>query len=121
MSTQHKLIIIGAGPAGLTAGIYASRANLRPLIIEGKNPGGQLMGTSFVENWPGERRILGPELMKKMRDHAAALGCTFFPEEITKVEFSSRPFKLWTTKGTELTAQAVIVATGAVSKRLGVP
>src|SRR5579872_1283437 len=121
MSTQHKLIIIGAGPAGLTAGIYASRANLNPLIIEGKNPGGQLMGTSFVENWPGERRILGPELMKKMRDHASALGCTFLAEEIVKVDFSSRSLTLWTSRGTELGAQAVIVATGAIPKRLRIP
>ena len=120
-NTVHKLIIIGSGPAGLTAAIYASRANLNPLLIEGKAPGGQLMGTSFVENWPGEEKILGPQLMMKMRDHAKLFGTIFVSEEVTKVDFSQQPFSLWTHRGTHFKAETVIVATGAVSKRLGIP
>ncbi len=120
-SAPHKLIIIGSGPAGLTAGIYASRANLNPIIIEGKSPGGQLMATSYVENWPGEKSILGPELMKKMRDHAQQFVCSFVPEEIVRVDFSKRPFTLWTHKNTEFKAESVIIATGAVPKKLNIP
>lgn len=123
MSTQttEKLIIIGSGPAGLTAGIYASRANLNPLIIEGKNPGGQLMGTSHVENWPGHKSILGPNLMMNIKDHAKHFGCRFMAHEIVKVDFSQRPFTLWTNRDKELKAHAVIIATGASPNRLHVP
>ena len=100
MADVRKLVILGSGPAGLTAGTYAARANLQPLIIEGKAPGGQLMGTSYVENWPGERSILGSALMQKMRDHAAHLGCEFLTGWVEKVDFSSRPFSLWKQKTT---------------------
>jgi thioredoxin reductase (NADPH) len=117
----EKLIIIGSGPAGLTAGIYAARANLNPLIIEGKNPGGQLIGTTAVENWPGERSIMGPVLMKKMREHAQAFGCRFLPPEITRVDFSQPPFTLWTNKQEKLQAHAVILANGATPKKLNCP
>lgn len=120
-ATIEKLIIIGSGPAGLTAGIYASRANLHPLIIEGKAPGGQLMGTSYVENWPGQKSILGPQLMMQMRDHAQHFGTRFLSEEITKVDFTQSPFTLWTTKNKELKAHCVIIATGAIPNRLNVP
>lgn len=118
---HHKLIIIGSGPAALTASIYAARGNLHPVIIEGKTPGGQLMGTSYVENWPGEEKILGPELMKNMRDHAQHFGTIFVPEEVVKVDFSRPPFTVWTNRNNELKADSIIIATGATAKRLGVP
>lgn len=121
MPKNYQLIIIGSGPAGLTAGIYAARAQLKPLIIEGNTPGGQLMGTTYVENWPGEKSILGPKLMLNMREHAKAMGCDFMAQEVVRVDFSRRPFTLWTKHGDELRAQSVIIATGAVPKRLGVP
>lgn len=117
----HKLIIIGSGPAGLTAGIYAARSDMGPLIIEGKIPGGQLMGTTMVENWPGEKSIMGPQLMQNMRSQAKELGCVFESGEIVQVDFSQRPFSLWTNKKKLLQAHAVIVATGAVHRRLGCP
>lgn len=117
----HKLIIIGSGPAGLTAAIYAARANLKPILIEGNTPGGQLMGTSYVENWPGEKKILGPELMIKMQEQAKQFGTNFISEVVTRVDFSQKPFTLWTNRNTELKAHAVIIATGAVPNRLGIP
>lgn len=117
----HKLIIIGSGPAGLTAGIYAARANLQPLIFEGKQPGGQLTSTSYVENWPGQKSILGTDLMMQMRDHAKHFGCTLVSQEIVKVDFSQRPFTLWTHKNKEFKAEALIIATGASPKKLGIP
>ena len=79
----RQVVIIGSGPAGLTAGIYAARANLSPLIIGGKNPGGQLMGTTDVENWPGEKSILGPKLMMDMKAHAQHFGCQFLDDAVT--------------------------------------
>jgi thioredoxin reductase (NADPH) len=115
------LIIIGSGPAGLTAAIYAARANLKPTIIEGYNPGGQLMSTSFVENWPGEQSILGPALMMKMRDHALHFGADIKTEAVQSVDFSQRPFIITTDLGNIFTAKAVIVATGATPKKLGCP
>lgn len=120
-TTKHSLIIIGSGPSGLTAGIYASRANLKPLIIEGKDPGGQLMGTTYVENWPSEKSILGPKLMMNMKDHAQHFGTEFLADNVTKVDFSKKPFTLWTEQGKELQADAVIIATGAVPNRLNCP
>lgn len=117
----HNVIIIGSGPAGLTAGIYASRANLKPLIIEGKNPGGQLMGTSHIENWPGNKSILGPTLMMNIKDHAKHFGSTFLMEEVVKVDLSQRPFTLWTHRNKELKAHSIIIATGAIPNRLNCP
>ncbi|RJO59240.1 thioredoxin-disulfide reductase [Candidatus Parcubacteria bacterium] len=114
----HKLIIIGSGPAGLAAAIYGARAELRPLVISGSVPGGQLTETSAVENFPGFISIQGPELMQKIREHAAAFGTKFIDAQATKVDFKTRPFKIWV--GEEaLEAQAVIVATGAKAKWLG--
>jgi thioredoxin reductase (NADPH) len=121
MNNHHKLIIIGSGPAGLTAAIYAARANLKPLMIQGKNPGGQLMNTSYVENWPGETSILGPQLMMKMQSHAAHFGTQALEETVASADFSKKPFALTTDRGTSLTADTVIIATGASSKRLGCP
>lgn len=118
---HHKLIIIGSGPSGLTAAIYAARANLKPLVIQGKNPGGQLMGTTGVENWPGNISIMGPQLMTNMQEHAAHFGTQFLEESIASVDFKKTPFELKTDKGTHLTADSVIIATGASPKRLGVP
>lgn len=116
----HKLIIIGSGPAGLTAAIYAARANLEPVIIDGDEPGGQLVKTSYVENWPGEKSILGPKLMMNMRDHAKHFGTQFVSGKVTKVDFSKKPFTI-TVNDKTLQAHAVIIATGATPKRLGVP
>lgn len=120
-STNHyKLIILGSGPAGLTAGIYSSRANLGPLIITGKNPGGQLMGTSNIENWPGHVSIPGPKLMLNMQEHAAHFGSIFLEETVTAADLQSTPFKLTTDRGTKLTCDALIITTGASPKKLGV-
>lgn len=115
----HELIIIGSGPAGLTAGIYAARANLNPLIVEGTAPGGQLMGTSIVENWPGISSILGPALMLQMRDHAKNAGVIFSEGQITTVDFSSRPFTLYTSNSATLHAKSIIIATGTIPNKLG--
>ncbi len=118
---KHSLIIIGSGPAGLTAAIYAARGNLKPIVIEGNVPGGQLMGTSYVENWPGEEKILGHELMANMKQHAQKFGTQFISETITRVDFSKKPFTLWTDRNNELHADAVIIATGAIHNKLKVP
>lgn len=120
-TTIANLVIIGSGPAGLTAGIYAARANLQPLIVEGKDAGGQLMGTTYVENWPGTKSILGPQLMIDMREHAKGLGCTIVPGWVTSVDFSKRPFVLNLPNDKQLHARCVIIATGATPKRLGCP
>lgn len=117
-SQHHKLVIIGSGPAGLTAGIYAARAKLQPLIIEGNKPGGQLMGTTFVENWPGEKSIFGPELMIKMQDHARHMGCIFLSEQVVQTDLSNRPFTIVTHRNKIITTDALIVASGAAPKRL---
>ena len=120
-SKIHKLVIIGSGPAGLTAGVYAARANLNPIIIDGDEPGGQLIKTSYVENWPGEKSILGPELMMNMRDHAKHFGTEFISGRVTSVDFSQKPFTVVVGEKTTLKSHAVIVATGATPKRLNVP
>ena len=123
--SHHHVIIIGSGPAGLTAAIYAARANLHPLVIEGEpssssdQPGGQLMLTTDVENFPGfPEGIMGPELMIKFRDQAMRFGAEFLTEKVTAVDFSERPFKL-SVRDRHFTADAVIVSTGAQSLMLG--
>ncbi len=122
---HSKVLIIGSGPAGLTAAIYVARANLQPLVIEGEpsstsdQPGGQLMLTTEVENFPGfPEGIMGPELMMRCRDQAIRFGTEFITEKVTKVDFSSRPFRAWV-RDTEYTADAIIVSTGAQSLMLG--
>lgn len=119
--TPRKVIIIGSGPAGLTAAVYAARANLYPLLIEGDHPGGQLVGTTAVENWPGEKSIMGPKLMANIKEHAKHFGTEFMSGLIEKVDFSSKPFKLWTNKKEELHAHCVIIATGAIPNKLNCP
>lgn len=116
----HKLIIIGSGPAGLAAAIYGARAELQPVVVEGSKPGGQLMDTTDVENFPGFVSIQGPELMQKLRDQAAHFGTTFIAGDVTKVDFSNRPFRVWVGDD-EHQAQSIIVATGAQAKWLGLP
>ncbi|HSC24786.1 MAG TPA: thioredoxin-disulfide reductase [Candidatus Babeliales bacterium] len=117
----HKLIIIGSGPAGLTAAIYAARANIEPIVIDGDEPGGQLVKTSYVENWPGEKSILGPKLMMNMRDHAQYFGTQFIAGKVTKVDFSQNPFTVTVNNKFSLQAHAIIIATGATPKRLKIP
>jgi len=121
MPQRERLVIIGSGPAGLTAAIYAARANLKPLVIEGGRPGGQLVGTTFVENWPGEKRILGPELMQKMQAHAAAFDTRFIAGRVTALDATRTPFVITLDTGTILHADAIILAMGAEPKRLNCP
>jgi thioredoxin reductase (NADPH) len=121
MAKHERLVIIGSGPAGYTAALYAARANLNPLVFEGMQPGGQLTITSEVENYPGfPEGILGPELMEKMKKQAERFGTRFEPSEITRVDFSRRPLQLWQDDNL-YTADAVIVATGASAKWLSIP
>ncbi|HET6745404.1 MAG TPA: thioredoxin-disulfide reductase [Candidatus Limnocylindria bacterium] len=116
---HHKVAIIGSGPAGLTAAIYASRANLEPIVFAGNAPLGQLMITSDVENYPGfPHGIMGPELMQLFRDQAERFGSNLIDRDVTKVDFAERPFKLWVGDDLYL-ADAVIVATGASALWLG--
>ncbi len=123
--SHHHVVIVGSGPAGLTAAIYAARANLHPLVIEGEpsstsdQPGGQLMLTTDVENFPGfPDGIMGPELMTKLREQAQRFGAEFLTEKVTSVDFSERPFKL-SVRDRQFTADAAIVSTGAQSLMLG--
>jgi len=122
----RNVIIIGSGPAGLTAAIYAARANLRPLVLEGFNagglvPGGQLMFTTDVENYPGfVEKVTGPDLMQRFRGQAQRQGAELVTQDVSKVDFKSRPFKVWSDGQLHL-AKAVILATGAKAKYLGLP
>ena len=119
MNDVRDVIIIGGGPAGYTAALYAARANLNPLVIEGFNWGGQLMITSDVENYPGyEDGIMGPEMMAEFRAQAARFGAEFITDDVTRVDFSERPFKVYV-GDEEYLAQTVIVATGATARQLG--
>lgn len=117
----YDVIIIGSGPAGLTAGIYLGRFKRSPLIIDGSLPGGQLMTTGAVENWPGDISIDGPKLMKKMREHAQKTGSSFLSDIVVSVDFSKKPFVVTTKNKGELQAKSIIIATGSSPKRLGCP
>ncbi len=116
---KTKCLIIGSGPAGCTAAIYAARANMEPIMICGQAPGGQLTTTTEVENFPGFISIQGPELMNIMQKHAEAYGTQIINEIITKVDFGQKPFKCWS-NDTEFTADSVIICTGAEAKWLGI-
>jgi thioredoxin reductase (NADPH) len=115
----RQVIIIGGGPAGYTAALYAARANLRPLVIEGFAWGGQLMITSDVENYPGyPDGIMGPEMMQDFRRQAERFGAEFVTDDVTKVDFSEQPFRVWIDDA-EYRGETVIVATGATARQLG--
>jgi thioredoxin reductase (NADPH) len=114
-----KVLIIGSGPAGYTAGVYASRAMLSPILVQGIEPGGQLTTTTEVENWPGDSEVQGPDLMIRMQDHAKAMGCEIIGDIITELNTDVRPFVAKGDSGTVYTADAVILATGARAKWLG--
>lgn len=116
-----KLLIIGSGPAGYTAGVYGSRAMLNPILVQGIQPGGQLTITTEVENWPGMKEVQGPELMVLMEDHARTAGTEIIGDHINSLDLSKRPFTAVGDSGTTYTADAVILATGAQAKWLGLP
>jgi thioredoxin reductase (NADPH) len=121
MNDVRNLIVIGGGPAGYTAALYAARANLEPLVIEGFNWGGQLMITSDVENYPGYADgVMGPAMMQDFRRQAERFGASFVTDDVTRVDLSERPFRVWVGDD-EYRADSVIVATGASARQLGLP
>jgi thioredoxin reductase (NADPH) len=121
MNDVRNVIVIGGGPAGYTAALYAARANLEPLVIEGFNWGGQLMITSDVENYPGYADgVMGPAMMQDFRRQAERFGAEFVTDDVTRVDFSQRPFRIWVGND-EYRADSVIVATGASARQLGLP
>lgn len=116
-----SLLIIGSGPAGYTAGVYAARAMLKPLLIQGMQPGGQLTITTEVENWTGDIEVQGPELMVRMEAHARAMGCEIVSDLVTALDLSAQPFRATCDSGMTVTADAVVLATGAQARWLGLP
>ncbi|MBZ5557071.1 MAG: thioredoxin-disulfide reductase [Acidobacteriia bacterium] len=121
MATTRNVVIIGSGPAGLTAALYSARANLQPLVIEGTEAGGQLMLTTMVENFPGHRDgVMGPDLMAQMRAQAEKFGAEIIQGNVASVDLSRRPFTI-KTSDTEYRAQTLIIATGASARLLGLP
>jgi thioredoxin reductase (NADPH) len=121
MTEVRELVIVGSGPAGLTAALYAARADLRPIVIEGAEAGGQLMLTTDVENYPGfPDGILGPELMMKFREQAERFGAEFVTADVDRVELSASPFGAWV-GNTEYRSEALIISTGASARMLGLP
>ena len=116
-----KLLILGSGPAGYSAAVYAARANLKPVLVTGMEQGGQLMTTTEVDNWPGDAQgVMGPELMARMQQHAERFETEMVFDHINKVDLNVRPFRLWGDRG-EYTCDALIVATGASAMYLGLP
>jgi len=121
MAEHHRLIIVGSGPAGYTAAVYAARAALTPVIITGVEVGGQMTTTTDVDNWPGDDKgVLGPELMERMKRHAERFGTKLIHNHVDRVELTKRPFRLYCGKDT-YTCDALIIATGASAKYLGLP
>ncbi|WP_374272159.1 thioredoxin-disulfide reductase [Paenirhodobacter enshiensis] len=118
---KTRVLIIGSGPAGYTAAIYSARAMLDPVLVQGMQPGGQLTITSDIENWPGQTAIGGPELMAQMEEHARAMGTEIVMDIITSLDLSKRPFTATGDSGTTYSADAVILATGAQARWLGLP
>ena len=118
---HHKVMIIGSGPAGYTAAVYAARAMLEPGMVAGLQPGGQLTITTEVENYPGFPEIQGPELMDKFKEHAIKFGTSFYEDTILEVDFTARPFVMKGDSGKTYTSDAVIIATGAQAKWIGLP
>ncbi len=116
-----RVLIIGSGPAGYTAAVYSARAMLNPILVQGMQPGGQLTITTEVENWPGDTHVQGPDLMVRMQDHAQAMGAEIIGDYITSLDLSKRPFTAQGDSGTTYTADAVILATGAQARWLGLP
>ena len=116
-----KVLIIGSGPAGYTAAVYAARAMLSPVLVQGMQPGGQLTITTEVENWPGHTEVQGPDLMVQMEEHARAMGTEIIGDTITSVDLSARPFTAVGDSGTTYKADALILATGAQARWLGLP
>lgn len=122
LAVMRNVIVLGSGPAGLSAAIYATRAGLRPLVIAGAEAGGQLMLTTEVENYPGfADAVMGPDLMAAMRAQAERVGAEFVAEDATEVDLSSRPFQVTLQSGERYEAKALIIATGAKAKLLGLP
>jgi thioredoxin reductase (NADPH) len=120
--TRHtEILIIGSGPAGWTAAVYAARSLRETLVVTGMQPGGQLTITTDVENWPGDAHVLGPDLMVRMQEHAEKMGAKVVNDHILSVDFESRPFKAVGENGTTYTADAVIISTGAQAKWLDLP
>ncbi len=121
-ATRHtKVLIIGSGPAGYSAAVYAARAMTNPILVQGLQPGGQLTITTEVENWPGDTHVQGPDLMVRMQEHATAMGTEIISDYITSLDLQNRPFTAQSDSGTVYTADAVILATGAQAKWLGLP
>lgn len=119
---KRSLIILGSGPAGYTAALYAARAGLNPLLITGLQKGGQLTTTTEVDNWPGDvEGLQGPALMERMERHVTRFGTELLFDQIVKVDFSTSPFRLWSDSGTEYECKTLIIATGASAKYLGLP
>jgi thioredoxin reductase (NADPH) len=118
---KTRVLIIGSGPAGYTAAVYAARAMLSPILVQGIQPGGQLTITTEVENWPGETHVQGPDLMVKMEEHARAMGTEIIGDHISDLDLSQRPFTATGDSGNTYVADAVILATGAQAKWLGLP
>ncbi len=122
-NTKHaKVLILGAGPAGYTAAVYAARANLNPVLVTGMEQGGQLMTTTDVDNWPADAQgVQGPDLMQRFLEHATRFNTDIVQEHIKEADLSARPFKLISESGTTFTCDALIVATGSSAKYLGLP